>query len=269
MDFTVFSQVTKNTGRVISKNSPTILTAMGVAGLISTVVLAIKATPKAEEILYHEADFRMDGWERQTGEHRDSYPITPIISPVETVELVWKEYIPTAIMGSITIACMISANHISLRRNAALVSLLSIAETTLKEYQNKVKEQIGEKKEEKIQSEIAQDHIDAHPVQEKSVILTGNGSYLCYDTFSGRYFRSDIEALRKAENTFNQRLIRNDWLCINEFYYDIGLESIDLGDEMGWIAERSLLELKFNTKMAKDTNEPCLVVDYFVSPHHI
>jgi hypothetical protein len=240
----------------INRNSPSILTGFGVAGLIGTVALAIKATPKAMEILEREKDFR----EIEEGD-------TSPIDPLDAVELTWKCYIPTIAMGALTITCMIGSNHISLRRNAALLSLYSIAESTLKEYQEKVVEQIGEKKEEKLRSEIAQDHLDKNPVDNKTVIITGKGDYLCYDAFSGRYFRSNIEALQRAEIAFNQRLMRSDWLCINEFYYEIGLESIELGDEMGFIAERNKLELKFDSKLAQ--GEPCLHMGYSVTPHHI
>lgn len=258
MDLGIISKSAKSLGRSIDRNSPTILTALGVGGLITTVILAVKATPKALEALEYEKEFRSTEY----GEDRD-------LEPLEVVETTWRFYIPTAAMGLVTIGCIIGSNHISLRRNAALASLFSITETTLREYQEKVKEQIGEKKEEKIREEIAQDRIDKNPKDEKTVILTGNGQYLCFDSFSSRYFRSDIESLRKAENQFNQKLLREGWLGINEFYYDIGLEPIELGDEFGWIAERSLLEMRFNTKMAKESSEPCLVIDYSVTPNHI
>lgn len=258
MDLSIIERYSKDIGRAISKNSPTILTAFGVAGLISTVVLAIKATPKAIEILDREKMFRYQ-------EENDPAPLTPL----DVIELTWKEYVPTAVMGGMTIACMIGSNHINLRRNAALVSLFTVTESALKEYEAKVRGEIGEKKEEKIRGEISQDHLDRAPVNEKAIIFTGHGNYLCFDDFSKRYFRSDIEAIRRAQNIFNQRLLREGWLCINEFYYEIGLEPIELGDEFGWIAERNLMEIRYDTKMAKDSNEPCLVVGYSVTPHHI
>lgn len=260
MDLSIITKSSKQLARTLGRNSPTILTALGVAGLITTVVMAIKATPKALEALEMEKKYR-------SSDYQDPDYNAPI-EPLDAIELTWKFYVPTAIMGVATIGCIIGSNHINLRRNAALASLFSITETALKEYQAKVVETIGEKKEEKIQSEIAQDKIDKNPVEEKTVVLTEKGNYLCFDSFSARYFRSDVEMLRKAENVFNQHLLREGWLSINEFYYEIGLEPIELGDEMGWIAERALLELKFNSKMAKD-NEPCLVVDYRVSPNHI
>jgi len=251
--------VMKDLRRVLYKNSPTILTALGVGGLITTVILAVKATPKALEIIEMETEYR------STEEHDSNY--MKRIETLDVIELTWKEYIPTIAMGAITIACIIGSNRIHMRRNAALASLFAIAETSLKEYQARVAEKFGEKKEEMIRGELAQEKLDKNPVDEKIVVLTGKGQYLCYDSFSGQYFKSDIEALHRAENVFNQRLLREGWLCINSFYDEIGLEPIALGDEMGWIAEKSLLEMRFNTKLAKD--EPCLVIDYMISPIHI
>jgi hypothetical protein len=234
-----------------------ILTGLGVAGFIATISMAIRATPKAMQLIEAEEQFR---WEEESDD-------TPL-APIEIVEIAWKPYVPTILMGVTTIGCMIAANHISSRRNAALASLFSVAEASLREYQSKVVETIGEKKEDKLRSEIVQDKLDKTPADAQTIILTGKGNYLCRDSFSGRYFRSDIEQIKKSVNVFNQHLLLEGWLGINEFYYELGLESIELGDEMGWIAERGLLEPKFTTALAKD-GEPCLVLDYIVTPHHI
>jgi hypothetical protein len=257
MDVGIITKYSRQVGKTLTRNSPSILTGLGVAGLLATVMLAVKATPKALESIEMEEIFRKT--EESFGE-----PLTPI----DIIEVCWKHYIPTVVMGAATITCMIGANHIHLRRNAALVSLFSITETALKEYQAQVVKTIGEKKESQIQDDLAQKRLDDKPITNQPVIITGNGSYPCFDTFSGRYFESDIETIRQKVNEFNQRLLREGWLCINEFYYELGLESIELGDEMGWIAERSLLELKTTTKFATD-GKPCLVMGYSVQPHHV
>ena len=93
-----------------------------------------------------------------------------------------------------------------------------MAESASREYKAKVVEQIGAKKADKIEEELAQDKLDKNPANEKTVVLTGKGQYLCFDSFSSRYFRSDIESIRKIENVFNQRLLREDWLCITQTY---------------------------------------------------
>lgn len=248
---------TKQLSRTLNRNSPTILTGLGVAGLITTVIFAIKATKPALEALYQEEQFR-----------RDHYEDDPTLSPEEIFEITWKFYIPTLLMGSTTIACMIGSNHIHLRRNAALASLFSITERTLQEYQKKVVEEIGDKKEEQIRGKIAQDKLNENPINQSTVIMTGKGDVPCYDSFSSRYFMSDVEKIRQAENFFNQRLLQEGWLNINYFYDLLGMDPIELGDEFGWIATRALLETKFTSKMSTD-NRPTVVLEYFVKPYHI
>lgn len=260
MNLSLVTNSTKQLGRAISRNSPTILTALGVAGLLTTVILAVKATPKAMEILEYEKQFRFE----------QENAITPDepIEILDTIELTWKCYIPTILMGVATASCIIGANHISLRRSAVLTSLYSIAETSLKEYQQKVVETIGDKKEEKIREEIVKDKIESNPPKDNSIILTGKGNYLCYDVFSGRYFRTSVEEIQRAEIRFNQKLLREGWMDINMFYDEVGLEPIELGNQMGWIAQYAILELKFTSTLTKDT-EPCLVMEYRVPPKPI
>lgn len=252
--------VTKSLTNAMHKNSPSILTALGVGGLLTSIVLAVKGTIKAVEAYEQEMIFR-----RTNVAYKG---LDPLIEPKEVIELTWQFYIPTAVMGLTTAVCIIGANNINLRRNAALASLYSVTETAMREYQEKVIETVGEKKEEDIRAEIIQDKLDKNPVEEKSVIITGDGEYLCYDVYSGRYFRSNVQNLQRAEIEFNQQLMRDGWYSINEFYYLIGLDPIKNGDEIGWIAERNRLELKFTSKNAKNS-EPCLVMDYYVSPRDI
>lgn len=268
MNLSVFNNSLKRLGQSVGRNSPTILTALVVAGVVSTIAMTIKATSKAKDVLNEEANYRADEWSEQTGEHRFTYP-DDFFTPKEVFEITWKLYVPTGIMALTTIACAISANHISLRRNAALASLLTFAESAAREYQAKVVETIGEKKEEKLRDEIAQDRIDKHPIESSAVVLTGKGEHLFFDSFSGRYFKSDVETIRRLVNDFNQKLLRCApmFLPINDFYYEMGLESIELGDEMGWNAEDNMLEV--STSSAKVVKgEPVIILEYKVWPKH-
>jgi hypothetical protein len=53
-------------------------------------------------------------------------------------QFTWQRYLPAAIMGGLTIACVIDANSNNLRYNAALASVYSLTELALKENQTKV-----------------------------------------------------------------------------------------------------------------------------------
>jgi hypothetical protein len=245
----------KNT---IDRNSPAILTAMAVGGVVTTIALTIRGTIRARDLYAQEIDWRYHNFEGED---------IPFPTPKEVIELTWKEYIPTVAAGAFTIACTIGANHISSRRTAALASLFTLTEKALQEYQAKVVDTIGEKKEALIQGEIAQDKLDKNPPEKETIILTGNGDFLCYDAFSDRYFRSNVSFIERKVNEFNHELLKDGWRNLNDFYYELGLGNIELGDELGWYADRDMLDVKQSTKMAKD--QPCLVISFRVQPNHI
>ena len=246
---TAYSKVVSN----VSKNSPAILTGFAVAGFVGTVVLAVKATPTALDLINAEKLDRIDeGLEDES------------LSVVDTVKVAYKPYIPAAALGIASVACIIGANHVSSRRTAVLASAYSLTDATLKEYQNKVKEVVGEKKVTEIKDSIAQDRLDKNPVSEKTVIMTGLGETLMFESLSGRYFKSDIETVRRIQNDINQQLLGEMWVSLNELYDALGLEHTRLGDEMGWEPD-NMLEFDFRSKLATD-GTPCLVIDYAVDP---
>lgn len=251
-------KVSQTVGNMFAKNSPTILTGLGVAGLITTVVMAVRVTPKAMEIINEE---RLD---RADADENFIYGSTKM----EVIRLVWPCYIPTLVMGCATIACIIGANSINLRRNAALASVYSLTEATLKEYQAKVIETIGENKEHKIKDEIAKDQVRNHPLNDKEVILTGKGNTLCYDVISGRYFKNDIENIRKVRNDLNQEFLNGEmFISLNDLYYALGLSNTKMGDEIGWSIDDGQIEFNFSSQLAED-GIPCLVLDYSLDPKY-
>lgn len=236
---------------IVQKNSPYILTGLGVAGVVSTAVMTGHATIKAVRVVDEANSIRS---EMDQASLKEKFLLT------------WKLYLPPVIMGATSIACIIGAQSVSTKRNAALAGLYSLTETTLKEYQDKVVEQIGANKEQKIREEVAQEKLDKNPVTKSEVIITGKGDQLCYDVLSGRYFKSDIETLRRIQNDFNHELIGSMWVPLNDLYYVMGLPQIKIGDDIGWTVDQ-LIEFKFESKLADD-GTPCLVLDYNAEPRY-
>lgn len=240
-------QMSKGLKRLVVDNSPLILTYISVAGVLSTTILAVKATPRALQDLINSQEFAEKN-----------------LTTRETVEITWKHYIPAAVSGAVTIASIIGAHSVHTRRNAALVTVYSITETALKEYQAKVKEQLGENKERKVREEVAKDYIANTPMVNAEVHITGTGEQLCYDSFTGRYFKSDIETIRKAQNDINARIINEMYASHNDFYRLIGLSGTTYGEEVGWRTD-NLMDLEFTSHLAED-GRPCLCIEYHVSP---
>lgn len=233
------------------KRAPEILTGIGIGGMILTTVLAVKSTPKA-----------LDQMEEKKKELKKEK-----LTPAETVQSCWTCYIPSAVTGGLSMACLIGANSVHLKRNAALATAFTLSETTLRDYKKKVAEKIGPKKEQDIRDEIAKDKIVKDPVSTNEVFLTGKGNTLCYDEVSGRYFRSDRDKIDRALNELNRRMMSEMYISLNDYYSEIGLPRIGLGDILGWNIDKGFISPDFSYQGAED-GTPCLVISYLVEPQY-
>lgn len=247
------SSIFRQAEQIIADNSPLILTAIGVTGTVTTAIFSGKASFKAGAILDNEAYIR----ELHT-------PSEPPMTTKEKVSLTWKLYIPAVTTGVLTISCIIAANRIGTRRAAAIAAAYSISEKAFVEYKEKVLEKVGQNKTKQIREELAQDRINANPVSSREVIITGNGDVLCYDSITGRYFESNIETLRKAENDINRQIMNDMYVTLHEFYVAIGLPSTLYSTEVGWNTD-TMLELQFSTTLSED-NRPCIAIEYAAYP---
>lgn len=241
----------RNLQNAAKKHSPEILTGVGIAGMITTTIMAVRATPKALILI----DKKKEELE------------TEKLSPKELILTTWKCYIPATTIGTVSVLCLISASSVNIRRRAALATAYTLSESALKEYQEKVVETIGEKKEQSIRDAVAKDKIDKNPASNCEVFITEKGNTLCFDVVSGRYFKSDIDKIKKVENELNRRMRDEMYISLNEFYYEIGLDSISIGDELGWNIDNGYIELQFSSQLADD-GTPCLVLGYLVEPRY-
>jgi len=234
-----------NALKLVKSNSPEIFTVLGVVGVVSTAYLTAKATIKAVRLIEHD--------EVLNGANAD-----PKERFKDHVELTWKCYMPAVVSGAATIGCITASNKASNKRTLAAVAAYSVLDQVFSDYKEKVVEQIGSGKEQKIRDDLAQDRVTKNPPSQ--VIVVGNGHVLCLENFTGRYFRSDMETLRKAQNDVNSLALKDLYVALNEFYDLVGLPPTSNSDVTGWNFERNM-ELMFSTVLGP-SNEPCLVFDY-------
>ena len=237
---------------VIAKNSPAILTGIAVTGVISTTVLGIRATPKAMDII-KEASY-------VAADEPGVYDLIELTGK-EKAQLTWKLYLPVVVMGSITIASILGAQRINTKRTEALVGLYALSDSALKKYQQKVVENLGEKKDREVRDEIAKDELKANPVSSNEIFITGSGETLCYDSLSGRYFKSDIEKIRQAVNKLSRDLLTDHFITLNDLYYELGLIGTSLGDKIGWHLDDGLVDVNFSSQLTEE-GQPCLVMEF-------
>ncbi len=252
-----WKQVGDNVLRTIKRKSPEILTGVGIGGMVTTTVLAVKATPEAMR--------RIEVKKKE--EHHKK------LTAVQTVQAAWKCYIPAGITGTVSIACLIGASTLNGRRNAALATAASLAETSLREYRSKVVETIGEKKESSILDAIDRDRVEKNPpptsTNELPVVEGPAGQTLCYDSMFGRYFYSDVETLKRAENKLNRQMatMSEPYISLNEFYMEIGLPMVDIGEELGWNVNSGMIDLRFSSQLVNGRT-PCLVMSHLNPPKY-
>lgn len=195
----------------LRKHSPTILTCLGAGGVIGTTILAVRATPKAL-VLLEEAEF-------DKGEELTNFEKVVVAGPA---------YIPAAVTGVATIACIFGANVLNKHQQASLMSAYALLETSYKEYRDKVKDLYGEETDTHIKKEIAKERI------EDLDISTDDNNILFYDDFSRTYFESTIEKVQEAIYLLNRELVVKDYAYLNEYYEFLGIESPKEGWDHGW-----------------------------------
>lgn len=241
----------------VERKAPEILTGIGIAGMATTIILAVKATPKAMELIEQR---ELEIAERDDTDIRN-------LTAIETVKTAWKPYVPALLTGLGSTACLIGGISVSARRTAALATAYKISETALSEYKEKMIEVVGEKKAQAIKEKIDGEKLEKDPVSKREVIITEKGNTLCYDMLSGRYFKSDIEKIKKAVNEINRQLTYDFYVSLNEFYDELGLPDTKLGGELGWNLDDGLVEPSFSSQIADD-GTPCIVLDYNVAPRY-
>ena len=241
--------------KFLRKASPTILTGLGVIGVVGTAVLSVRATPKALALIKVKKD------ELKTDK----------LTPQELVEATWKCYIPSALVGVSTIACVIGIGVLDRRNQAALTSAYAILNESYKQYRQAAKKVYGEDADNKIHAEMAKDaqvasydwgyqvyNMDMDPESEQ---------VLFYDLTSKKYFTTTMAAVLNAQYHVNRNLaIRGD-CSLNEYLSFLGVEGIDKGDEMGWeisymVEEMDCYWLDFdNQKTTLEDGLECILID--------
>ena len=234
------------------KHSPEILIGMGIAGAASSVIFAVKATPKAM--------FLLEEKRKELGvENLEAKEIIKTAAPV---------YIPTAVSFGVSVACIVGASSVNARRNAALTAAYTLSESTLRTYRDKVLETVGEDKEREIRQKAAIEQQQSTPEPQTLVVSSAAGQLKGFYSLSGRYFVSTKNEIDKAVNEFNRQLRDDMRISLNDWYDLIGLDTNKLGDMLGWDIERGYVETCYASRLDED-GLPCLVVNYVEPPHYI
>lgn len=147
----------------MKKHSPELLVATGLCACVTSVVLGIKATPKA----------LLDIEREKLNQKVDKLTVK------ETVKIAWKHYIPCMVTVGLGTGAIIGAQKINAGKIAAMTAAIATSETAFTEYKAKAKEVLGKKKEKEIVEAVHQEKVAKNPPTPSNVVcLKGQQLYM-------------------------------------------------------------------------------------------
>lgn len=232
-----------NLQRFVKKNSSNILTVATAAGMITTTILAVKATPKALELIKAEEDTRKIT--KTTTLYADNQPYTTEVveeasklTPLEIVKVAWKPYVPAIAMGTLTLTCLFGMNYLNRKTQASLISAYAVLEKSYRQYREKCIEMYNADTDIDIKQKIAKSNFYKN-------IEVEDGKELFFDYTSMQYFESTMDEVKEALDTINETLSDSGFVYLNDFYELLGIPLVDYGYNLGWFSDIGTLKLDY------------------------
>ena len=248
------------------KNSPAILTGLGIAGGITTTILAVRATPKALNLIEEAEKEKARKWRKEHPDSTSDEPTLKLTAP-EIIKATWKQYIPAIALGGASVACLIGANSVHTRRHAALYSAYKLSETALSEYKDKVEEVVSEKKMKEIKQKVAEEHVKkvTGDDQKAQIIIADDGDTWFVDAMSNQPFKSSKNAMDAAANKLNKAMRSEMYVSLSQLYDELGIPHTGVSDEIGWCIGGDEIDIELSDTIVID-NRVYIVMDFRVRP---
>lgn len=243
-------------GFKLKKYSPEIFVAAGIVGVVSSAVLACKATTRVQDILEKtktNVDIIHDRVNNENIEQEyteeDAKKELTIVYAQTGVEFI-KLYAPAVILGTLSIASIINSHRVLQKRNIALGAAYATVDKGFKEYRNRVAERFGEDVEKEIKYNIKakkfEETVTDENGKEKKVKKTVNvvdpNLYSDYARFFDdgcKGWEKDPEYnlmfLKAQQQYANDLLVSRGHLFLNEVYDMLGIPRSKAGQVVGWI----------------------------------
>jgi hypothetical protein len=247
------STVTNNIGRqilLLKKNSPHIYMAAGITGVVTSAVMACKATLKLDKVLNEFKEDIESVKELRTSNSIESvYPLSENNRDMAYVYgrgsyKLFRLYGPSVILGGASI-CMITTSHIVLtRRNNALTATVVLLSKAYEDYRERVREELGKDKEFEVFHNIKQEKVTDGKKEIVKAIADPN-QWSPYARFFDEYcpeWRKSPEEnrlfLQCQQNYLNNLLQSRGHVFLNEVYDQLGIERSQAGQVVGWVLSK-------------------------------
>lgn len=278
----------------VRKHSPEILMVAGVIGTVAGAVMACKETLELEDVLDECKQEKMELEEQYAmceEYSEDALKKDQVKLTIKQVAKIVKLYAPSVIMEATSIGVIFASNDIMRKRNASMAAAYATLNSMYKRYRQNVIESYGEEvdkdmrfgvKHEKV-TEIDEDgnkvKIDARIVDlDNTALAISDYSRFfqsgCkgFDASSGRY---NLLYLKGIQAMFNNKLIADGYVMLNDVYRELGFDTIPEGWSIGWVYDEEnpigdnyidfgLYEARNKNQRAVNDWEPVILMDFNV-----
>lgn len=245
-------------GFQMKKHSPAILVGVGIVGVVTSTVMACKATLKVNDIL-SETKEHVDKIHTcledkelvESGEYTEKdgkKDLTTVY--VQTGFKFVKLYGPSVIVGGLSIASILASYKIMNSRNLAITAAYTVVDKGFKDYRKRVKERFGEKVDHELKHNIKAETVETMEVDENGKEKTGvktvetaeiniDSDYARFFDEGSRYWEKDAEYnlmfLKQQQHWANQKLQARGYLFLNEVYEMLDIPATRAGQQVGWV----------------------------------
>lgn len=256
----IMNNLTRKFHRVnfkIKKHSPEILLIAGVVGVVTSAVMACKATTKVNDIMEdakYSVDTIHDGVNK--GEilgkeytEEDGKKDLTIVYAQTGIKLA-KLYGPAVMLGTVSIVSILASNNIMHKRNAALAAAYATVDQSFKEYRGRLIERFGKELDRELKYNIKTKEIEETVIDEngKETTITKTVEAVDPNTCISEYARffddgctgweknaeMNLCFLRNAQAFANQKLQEQGYLFLNDVYEMLGIPKTSYGQVVGW-----------------------------------
>lgn len=249
------------------KNAPMLLMIAGIGGLAATVISAIKATPLAidkmdDEIArrYEEGEIEYEDLPMSVNKSDMAYRFEEL-GPKQIVKSCWKCYVPTVILGALSISAFIGSYKVSTARLTAMTAMYEFTANAYDRYRRNVAK-VSPKTDAKATKASRDEKVKE--ISESKFEGVTEGKEVCIDLFTGNVFYSTREDVLAAVSKMKDRFLSGEmFISLNEFYDEVDANHVEVGDDVGWTPE-TYLDVQFDSTLRN--GKPCLTIGYFANP---
>lgn len=234
--------------------SPEILIIAGIAGVVTSTVMACKATRKIDDIINdHEKHIdeiknyvEENGYTKEYDEKAEHHDI--FITYRDTAFKMIKLYAPSVMLGTLSVACIFQSHRILKSRLMAMSTLYNSTEKAFSAYRKRVADKIGAEEEKRLRYDVKREQIEEegeNGKKKKKIVDTVDQNVSQYSPYA-RLFNSESPMFERnweynrlflvsQQEIANNLLKAHGFLFLNDVYEMLGLHKTEAGQRVGWI----------------------------------